>query len=295
MTQWRGHLFQCPQCRKPLVSPARCVCGFAVRERDGILDFLTDIEVAAIEPFLAFYDRVRTSEQWGGDDLDLPFHPKRHRDIWRIRQRTFRTFEALTSALPRGIAVDAGAGNCWMTRYLHRWGFEAIAADINDSDMDGLRAGGKFIDAGADFLRIRAGMERLPFVSDSITLLAANASFHYAGDFRAALAEFERVLTPGGTIAIIDTPFYENTADGERMIAHRVAEFSELYAMPAHLARRSRYLTYGELRDLSSALKLQLTIHPVWPGIGRTYRELRARLAGSRIAKFPLALLRKRS
>ena len=79
--------------------------------------------------------------KWGEDDLDLPFNPRRHHDIWTIRQRTFRKFESIVARIPRGIALDVGAGNCWMTRYLDRWGFGAIAADFNDSPADGLRAG----------------------------------------------------------------------------------------------------------------------------------------------------------
>jgi ubiquinone/menaquinone biosynthesis C-methylase UbiE len=114
-----------------------------------------------------------------------------------------------------------------MTRYLDQWGFDAIAVDINTSEMDGLRTGQKFIDGGAVFLRVRAGMERLPFGSRRIRLLATNASFHYACDFRAALSEFERVLAPGGMIAIIDTPLYENSAGGERMMAERVVKSGE--------------------------------------------------------------------
>ena len=58
-----------------------------------------------------------------------------------------------------------------MTRYLDRWGFDAIAADINTDAVDGLRAGQKFIDEGAHFLRVRAGMEKLPFAPGHIRLL----------------------------------------------------------------------------------------------------------------------------
>src|SRR5262249_82901 len=150
------------------------------------------VEVAALQPFLDAYERVRSVEQWGGDDLDLPFHAKRHRNIWNIRQRTFRAFESLVRSIPGGLALDVGAGHCWMTRYLDQWGFDAIAVDTNTSEMDGLRAGQRFIDQGAVFLRVRARMERLPFASGRIRLLATNASFHYAGDFRATLSEFER-------------------------------------------------------------------------------------------------------
>ena len=286
-------LFLCPQCRQPLPVRPPCSCGFLLRESSGIINLMTDQESAVVQPFLDVYEQVRRDERWGGDDLDLPFHPRRHRDIWRIRQHTFRKFESVVADAKRGIALDIGAGNCWMTRYLDRWGFDAIALDINTSGMDGLRAGRKFIDEGAAFLRVRSGMERLPFLSERIRLLATNASFHYASDFRIALSEFERVLTPGGIIAIVDSPFYENAADGERMMAERVVEFRRKYGMPETFARRSRYLTYKDLEEMVRSLNLSCQVLPVWPGFRRSYKALRAKFAGRNIAEFPVVVIEK--
>ena len=288
-----GSLFLCPECREPLPARPPCVCGFVLRDSDGIINLLTEDEAKAAQPFLDAYQCVRQDEQWGGDDLDLPFHPKRHRDIWNIRQRTFRAFESIASHVERGTALDLGAGNCWMTRYLDRWGFDSIAVDINTSGVDGLRAGQTFINGGAVFLRARAGMERLPFASGRFRLIATNASFHYAGDFRAALSEFERVLTPGGTIAIIDTPFYEDAADGEYMIAQRVAEFRRKYDMAESLARRSRYLTFKGIEDLAASFNLRYRVHRVWPGWRREFARVREKLLGRQIAQFPLVVMRK--
>ncbi len=286
-------LFLCPQCRNDLPVRPPCVCGFVLRESDGVIELMTEGELAAIRPFLEMYDRVRSDEQWGGDDLDLPFHAKRHRHIWDIRARTFRAFASVAAKSPRGLALDIGAGNCWMSRYLDQWGFDAIAVDINTSAIDGLRAGKKFINEGSVFLRVRAGMERLPFASGRIRLLSTNASFHYAGDFRVALSEFARVLTPHGMIAIVDTPFYENSIDGERMMAERVCEFRDKYGMPESLAGKSKYMTYAQLQGLARSLELNMRIHRVWPGVARKREELWGKLTGRRIAEFPLIILEK--
>ena len=137
-------------------------------------------------------------------------------------------------------------------------------------------------------------MERLPFISNRIRLLATNASFHYVSDFRAALSEFERVLTPGGIIVITDTPVYENTADGERMIAERVAEFQRKYGISETLGRRARYLTYEGMESLVGSLNLKCSLHQVWPGFRRSYEVIRARLAGRHIAEFPVMVIEKR-
>jgi SAM-dependent methyltransferase len=258
----------------------------AARRDDGDL-------VRSMTAFLEAYEQVRRAEGWGDDDLDLPFRPKRHKDIWEIRQRTFRVFESLAMNIERGPALDVGAGNCWMTRYLDQWGFDAIAIDINDSSIDGLRAGQKFIEEGADFRRVRTGMDRLPFASGQFKLLALNASFHYAHDFSAALSEFERVLAPGGMIAIIDSPFYDRNEDGERMLAERVVDFREKYGIAEALARSSRYLTFNQLHALAESSGFKYRVHEVWPGFRRKYQELRARLVGRRIAQFPVVVLER--
>jgi SAM-dependent methyltransferase len=256
---------------------------------------MTGQEEGAAQPFIDAYDRVREDEKWGGDDLDLPFHPKRHHTIWAIRRRTFLRFQSLATRLERGIAVDVGAGNCWMTRYLDAWGFDAIAVDINESPRDGLRAGQKFIDTGSRFLRVRSPMERLPFVPDRIRLIATNASFHYSSDYRIALSEFVRVLTPGGIIAIIDSPFYESAADGDRMVRERVVEFQRKYGISEELARQSGYFTLKELNDAAASLNLEVRVEFVWPGFRRTYESIRSRLADRRVARFPLVVLEKRA
>jgi ubiquinone/menaquinone biosynthesis C-methylase UbiE len=83
-----------------------------------------------------------------------------------------------------------------MTRYLDAWGFDAMAVDINTSTVDGLGAGQKFINEGARFIRLQSCMERLPFPTGRIRLIAANASLHYTSDITATLSEFLRVLMP---------------------------------------------------------------------------------------------------
>lgn len=286
-------LFICPSCRQLLPVRPPCSCGFVLRESNGILNLMTDEQLRAAAPFLEAYEKVRADEQWGADDLDLPFHPKGHLDVWKIRQRTFRAFERIAAPVERGFAADAGAGNCWMTRYLDAWGFDAIAVDVNAGKMDGLAAGQKFIDDGARFLRVRSPMDQLPFARARIRLLAVNAAFHYAADFRAALLEFKRVVPPGGKIVIMDTPVYENPADGERMIAERVTAFQNRYGIPEALSRQSRYLTFSLISELAAEQNLKVRVEPVWPGWRRKYEEIHGRLSGRRIAQFPLIVFER--
>jgi hypothetical protein len=78
------------------------------------------------------------------------------------------------------------------------------------------------------------------------------------------------------------------------MVAQRVAEFQNKYGIAEALARKSSYLTYSRLEELAASLQLTVQIRHVWPGLARGYRRIRARLAGQRIAEFPLVLLGKR-
>ena len=244
--------------------------------------------------FIDAYDRVREDEEWGGDDLDLPFHPRRHRDVWVVRQRTFRVFHKLITRGARGVAVDVGAGNCWLTRYLAAWGFDAIAVDINRGAIDGLEAAAKRSEPVA-FARVSADMDSLPLTAGRVTLVVANASFHYAADFTVTLAEFRRVLADGGRIAILDSPFYRREADGERMVAERVERLRSKYGIATDVAAASRYLTFSQMRALATAARFGCSIHHVWPGAGRTWARIRSRARGHRIAEFPVVILEKAS
>lgn len=53
---------------------------------------------------------------------------------------------------------------------------------------------------GARPLALCASMERLPLASGSVQLVWSNMALHWAADARAALAEFQRVLTPDGLL-----------------------------------------------------------------------------------------------
>jgi len=180
-----------------------------------------------------------------------------------------------------------------MTRYLSAWGFQAIAIDISASDVDGLRAGRTFLNQGATFHRLRGEMERLPLASHTASLIAANASFHYAQDSRAALSELVRVLARSGRIVIVDTPFYVRAADGERMMSDRTAAFERQYGLTQASARWSRYMTFAGMSALAASLDLKCRIIPVWPGPRRTLQALRARTRRRRLAQFPIVVFER--
>ena len=72
---------------------------------------------------------------------------------------------------------------------------EVVAVDVEASPDWGDEADLRFFVADA---------ERLPFDDDSFDAIHSKDSLHHMDDPRAALAEYRRVLRPGGTLVIIE-------------------------------------------------------------------------------------------
>ena len=286
-------MWRCPQCGEALSDTGTCACGFKIRREDGILDLMTPRQAADYAGFCAAYERIRKAEGWGGDDLDLPFGARGHGSIWAIRRRTFLKLQTLirSQGVTGGTALDVGAGNCWLTRYLYRWGFRATALDVNPGEQDGLGAGTRYLEEGKRFERVRAPMHSLPCTDGSFDLVVASGSLHYAADVEAAIREFVRVSGKGGRVVVMDTPWYGDPADGRRAVAGRVEEFRRSYGLDEELSSRASFLSREAFSQVAEKVGFKFRLVPVWPGPMRALEGLRARLAGQRIASFPLILI----
>jgi SAM-dependent methyltransferase len=264
-----------------------------VRE-NGVLDLMTPEDTSAHATFWETYERVRSAEGWGSGDMDLPFRPRRHRAIWEVRRRTFLRLEKLVcEEVPRGRALDVGAGNCWLTRYLARWGFDATAIDVNAGAADGLAAAGTYIEQGDRFERVRAPMERLPFEDGVFDLVVANGSLHYSTDLAATLAGFARVMTPGATAVVLDSPWFDRAADAERAMAEARAHLVSAHGVEESLAGRSSCFVREPVTKLLLEQGWTVRHVGVWPGWSRSRDAWRAWFRGQRIAAFPLVVLRR--
>lgn len=261
-------LYACPRCRGTLdVAGGEMICprdGYRAGLVDGIRDFMSPEELSRHEVFLDEYRAIRSSEGRGSDDpadyLELPFvrqdHPKSGE--WRMRAESMawlREHLARVGPAPRTL-LDAGAGNCWLTRRMAEWGHEAVALDMNVDAHDGLAAGRHYLEhLPLHFDRVRADFEHLPFADEVFDAVVFNGAFHYSQDMRASLAEAARTVRAGGAIIIIDSPIYADYASGMKMVAER--------AKPG----RAAFLTYNGLRLMSAALDLGLRVDVPNPGI----------------------------
>lgn len=292
----------CPACRTTLGPlPAREVvlrcpgCGFAAERSDGIWRFLPPAAAARFAPFLADYTRIRQAEGRGSDDpsyyLALPDCPPGHPIAaqWALRRRTFTAFTR--RVLPRlgpGLrAVDLGAGVGWLSHRLALLGHHPMAIDLTTDDRDGLgaarhydraAAGGASPSSPPAWPRTQADFDRLPLAPGTADLVIFNASLHYSTDYEVTLAEALRILAPGGTVAILESPLYRRAESGQRMAEERHAAFARRFGTRSDSLLSREYLTWSSLADLGRSLGIRFQIITPWYGWRWALRPWLARL-----------------
>jgi SAM-dependent methyltransferase len=226
----------------------------------------------------------------GNDLLSLPYLKNGPlAQQWRVRARTYEAFVAEVIT-PMGLAsrpldiLDLGAGNGWLSYRLARLGHRATALDIRDDDVDGLGAAGEFLmrEPGI-FTCIVAQFENIPVPGESFDIAVFNASIHYARDLTQVIAEAQRVVRPGGVLAIMDSPFYHREADGAAMLAEKRAHGEELFGTRSAVLLEPRFVEYLTMRRLAEASPgLRWRRHPVRYPLWYELRPAFARLRGKR-------------
>jgi SAM-dependent methyltransferase len=103
-------------------------------------------------------------------------------------------------------ALEIGAGTGYFTLNMLRAGLigEATCSDISPGMLSTLQANAKRL--GLEVKTEPADAERLPFEDASFDLVFGHAVLHHIPDLERALAEFARVLAPGGTIVFAGEP-----------------------------------------------------------------------------------------
>ena len=91
--------------------------------------------------------------------------------------------------------LDVGCGDGGVARLLRKRVAEVVAVDIEPSPEWSEEPNLTFAVADA---------ERLPFPDETFDALHSKDSLHHMEDPRAALAEYARVLRPGGTLLVIE-------------------------------------------------------------------------------------------
>lgn len=293
----------CPQCRAVLevaADTADCrACKLTYHRQNGIWRLLRPERVQLIDAFLADYTKIRLAEGRGSDDAhfyrNLPECPPDHPMAaqWAIRHRTFRCLR--DEVIPRvGLhlrILDLGAGTGWLCRRMALLGHEPCAVDLSCNDQDGLEAARHF---RAEWPRVQAEFDWLPFPDACFDLVIFNASLHYSTDYVRTLREALRVLMPAGSVVVLETPVYRREASGHRMSEERHEYFLQRYGTRSNSLPNLEFLTWSGIEELGEQLELEWRpVHP-WYGLKWALRPWRARLQGKREpSSFPVLIGRR--
>lgn len=233
--------------------------------------------------------RAREGRALHGDDLrSLPYLESGPRSRqWSVRARSYETFIARivepAGALSLRI-LDLGAGNGWLCYRLARSGHCAVAVDVRDDDIDGLGAAKDLVvDPPGQFQRVNASFGSLPFSDHTFDIALFNAALHYSTDLAGDLTEAMRVTRRGGTIAILDSPFYANERDGGRMVTEKIAQGESQFGRRADVLLSQNFIEFLTRDRLERALAgLTWLCHRVRYPLWYEMRPLIAQLTGRR-------------
>jgi SAM-dependent methyltransferase len=179
--------------------------------------------VADPEVLRSYYHRVHAGHGYTPSE---PFLFELHAAMLRRLERLF-----LAHISPGARVLDAGCGRSLFTEIRPEWPFSIVAADV-DHDLLASRK--------AEHPRVRwvvGEAHPLAFATGAFDALFAGELIEHLADPGAGVAEFRRVLRPGGTL-ILTTP--------NRLRLANVVDRSERPFSPDHLSE----LSYDETRAL---------------------------------------------
>ena len=280
--------FTCPECRTDLLETGAelfvCAqCGREFDRRAGVWRFLTATRGARLEPFVRQYRIVRQRE---GRRPSAPDYYRRlpsvapgdpHAKDWQIRRETYHHLLGhVLAAGPRPLHVlDLGAGSGWLSHRLAALGHCPVAVDAIDDEVDGLGATRHYATA---FAAVQADFDALPFAPGQFDLVVFNGSLHYAADTAATLERAHRVLAPGGTLVVMDSPMFRADGDGSAMVGANLQRFMCECGCSSVVQTGAGYLTFARLAGIAEKLALRPQFVPSRGSLGWRLRRSVARL-----------------
>jgi SAM-dependent methyltransferase len=286
--------FACPECGAALDGAdayRQCAaCDRRFERRDEIWRFLTGARAAAAEPFARQYRSVREREGYRSSSADyyrrLPeaAADDPHAAEWRVRRESYEHLLTIVRQPRERLRIlDLGAGNAWLSNRLSCEGHDACALDMMADDLDGLGAVRHYT---SRFPTVQASFDALPFAPGQFDLVVFNGSLHYAADAAATLAAARRLLVENGTLAVMDSPMFDDDASGRAMVGDMVRRFKRDYGMRDVVRAGTGYLTFGSLARAASAFGACASFIP---SRGPVAWRLRREIARFRLGRAPAA------
>jgi ubiquinone/menaquinone biosynthesis C-methylase UbiE len=154
----------------------------------------------------------------GGDwEASKPFPPPGQRATDEHAQHLldFAVLLRVLTPAPSELVLDLGAGSCWVSDWLRRYGVQTVAVDIA---VEMLHLGAKRLGSAKGL--VTGDMERLPFADNSFAKACCLNAFHHLPNPADALGEIKRVLKPDG-VAFFSEPGIGHARHPTSMAASR--------------------------------------------------------------------------
>ncbi|MEO7676064.1 MAG: methyltransferase domain-containing protein [Verrucomicrobiota bacterium] len=219
-------VLQCPRCASQLsvvsleedrteIRRGRLTCQGPTPHfyeiEDGIIRMATGFDHEAVKKEIHYENSTYKGSDRLTDAKLIGQFPETLHELWPHTCHFGPDFKVLIEHLdlkPDSWILDVGTGPCWSSRLLAQRGGNVIALDVNEANFYGLKTSDIMFEAHkVYFERILESMNNLPFRDESIDCITFNASFHHTPDHYKTLAECNRVLKPGGRIAMVNEEF----------------------------------------------------------------------------------------
>lgn len=300
LSEWS---LRCPSCktatltdRETTLDCQACKSTFALR--DGVAHLMDFDTRSDLKDFAQVYQDIRQAEGYTGRGsahyraLPDQIAKEPDRRIWRIRRRSFAMFKRLLArSVPRGGKVlDLGSGNGWLSHNLAALGYRPMGMDINADPDDGLAALRHY---DLRWPAVLTSFDDLPLAEGTADLAVFNGSLHYSTNIETTLAEVFRVLKPGGSIMILDTPIYRDPTSGAAMMEERRRHQLATHGLATNLDTAG-YLNWAQIGGWSQRFDCRVDTLRPWYGVKWALRPVMARILGTREpASFALIALTK--
>ncbi len=265
----------------------------------GIPQLVRPERVTDLREFAQSYSHAWQKDGWGATDtnylLNLPKTDvtRRNTGKWRVKARSMDALLSLLEELEPQRVVDLGGGVGWLSHHLARRGHEVYDVDAVLDDAIGLWAAGVYLRHGPHFERVWGELERPPFLNGSIDTVVCNASLHYASSLPTAVKEIGRILKPGGSLIVLNSPVHR---DGISAVRAEVDSRRRLRQLGASDKTVSRYHHFDqEMLNRTMTISIGPTEEVSFdPGrLFSIYRRLKGLALGMELASFPILVATK--
>jgi SAM-dependent methyltransferase len=164
-------------------------------------------------PFEERYGAVRAKEHRILTDEQVRRLPKAdglwNADEWHIRERSaVRLVQELNRQGTGSRILEVGCGNGWLSAYLQHAGHSVLGTDAFTMELE---QAARVFPNGPVFARADLFASPLPVAAFDVVVFAA--SIQYFSDVRATLRRALDLLRPNGSIHVLDTILYRDSAE----------------------------------------------------------------------------------